>query len=184
MTDHQIIELFWHRSEDAIAETDAAYGRKLRVLSHRILQNQEDAEEILNDTYMKVWESLPPRRPQYFYAYIAAICRHLSLNLLNWNQAAKRKAEIVAVTDEMALCIPDPSQERTLQGKEIARALDAFLGTLPRDSRIIFLRRYWYAEPVADIAERYHMTESKVKMQLLRTRGKLKDYLEKEGISI
>jgi len=184
VTDHQIIELFWHRSEDAIAETDAAYGGRLRVLSRRILQNQEDTEEIINDTYMKIWESLPPLRPQYFYAYIATICRHLSFNLLNWNQAAKRRAEIVTITDEMALCIPDASQERKLRGKEIGRALNAFLEDLPKDSRIIFLRRYWYADSVAEIAERYGMTESKVKMQLLRTRGKLKDYLEKEGISI
>lgn len=184
MSDDQIIELFWKRSEDAIAETDAAYGRKLRILSNRILQNQEDMEEVVSDTYMKTWESIPTNRPRYFYAYIAAICRHLSLNVLNWNQAAKRRAEIVAITDEMEQCLPDPAQERTLRGKEIGKALDGFLETLPKDSRIIFLRRYWYAESVADIAKRFDMTESKVKMQLHRTRGKLKDYLEKEGIAI
>lgn len=184
MTDDKIIELFWNRSEDAIAETDAAYGRRLRGLSTRILQNPEDAEEMVNDTYMKTWDSIPKARPQYFYAYIAAICRHLSLNLLNWNQAEKRRAEIVAITDEMELCIPDSSQENAIRGKEIGRVLDAFLDTLPKDSRIIFLRRYWFADSVADIAKRFDMTESKVKMQLLRTRSKLKDYLEKEGIQI
>lgn len=105
MTDDQIIDLFWNRNEDAIAATDAAYGRKPRGLSGRILQNQEDAEEIVNDTYMKTWDSIPKARPQYFYAYIAAICRHLSLNLLNWNQAAKRKAEIVSITEELEQCI-------------------------------------------------------------------------------
>lgn len=184
MTDEKIIELFWHRNEDAIAQTDAAYGRKLRALSHRILRNQEDAEEAVSDTYLKTWESIPEHRPKYFYAYIAAICRNLSLNLLNWNQAAKRRAEIVAITDEIENCVPDPTQERTLRGKEIAAALNGFLDTLPRDSRIIFLRRYWYAESVAEIAGRFGLTESKVKMQLHRTRGKLKAYLEKEGISV
>lgn len=184
MTDNQIVELYWNRNEEAIAETDAAFGRKLRSLSNRILQNQEDAEEMVNDTYMKTWNSIPKARPQYFYAYIAAICRNLSLNLLNWHQAAKRKAEIVAITEEIELCIPDISQEEALQGREIAKVLDAFLDTLPKDSRIIFLRRYWYADTVAAIAKRYGMTESKVKMQLLRTRNKLKDYLEKEGIQI
>ncbi len=184
MSDNQIIELFWQRSEDAITETDAAYGRKLRGLSRRILQNQEDSEEVVNDTYFKTWQSIPTNRPAFFYAYIATICRNLSLNLLNWNRAAKRRAEIVTITNEMELCIPDLGQERAMQGKDIAKALDVFLDTLPKESRVIFLRRYWYAESVEDIAKRYGMTESKVKMQLLRTRNKLKDYLEKEGISI
>ena len=184
MTDNQIIDLFWNRNEDAIAATDAAYGRKLRGLSGRILQNPEDAEEIISDTYMKTWNSIPKARPQYFYAYIAAICRHLSLNLLNWNQAAKRKAEIISITEELEQCIPDPGQERSAESKEIISALNGFLNTLPKDSRLIFIRRYWYADSVAAIAGRYDMTESKVKMQLLRTRNKLKDYLEKEGIQI
>lgn len=184
MTDNQIIDLFWNRNEDAIAVTDAAYGRRLRGLSGRILQNQEDAEEIVSDTYMKTWDSIPKARPRYFYAYIAAICRHLSLNLLNWNQAAKRRAEIVSITEELEQCIPDPGQERSADSKEIIRALNGFLDTLPKDSRLIFIRRYWYADSVSSIARGYGMTESKVKMQLLRTRNKLKDYFEKEGIQI
>lgn len=184
MTDEQMIELLWNRNEDVIPEINTAYGRKLRGLSNRILQNREDAEEVVNDTYMKTWDTIPKNRPRYFYAYIAAICRHLSLNVLNWNQAAKRKAEIVAITEEMELCIPDSSGENAIRGKEIARVMDAFLETLSEDSRIIFLRRYWYADTVASIAKRYDMTESKVKMQLLRTRSKLRDYLEQEGIQI
>lgn len=184
MTDDQIIELYWNRSEDAIAQTDAQYGGRLRGLSARILRNQEDAEEVLNDTYMKTWESIPHERPRLFFAYIAAICRRLALNRLNWIQAAKRNAEIVAITEEIELCVPDPSQERADRGRELAKVLDDFLDTLPEDSRLIFLRRYWYADNVAAIAKRYDMTESKVKMQLLRTRNKLKDYLEKEGVTI
>ena len=184
MTDTEIIDLYWNRSEDAIGHTDAVYGRKLRSLSNRILNNPSDSEEVVNDTYLKTWQTIPKYRPQFFYAYIAAICRNLSLNLLDWQQAAKRKAEIVSITDELELCIPDSSQENALRGKEIGKALDSFLDTLPKDSRIIFLRRYWYADTVGNIAKRYGMTESKVKMQLLRTRAKLKDYLEQEGIQI
>lgn len=184
MTDEQIIALYWHRSEEAISLTDASYGSKLRSLSRHILGNPEDASEVVNDTYMKTWQTIPSNRPQHFYAYIAAICRHLSLNLLDWNQAAKRKAEIVTITDELELCIPDSSHERTARGKEIAKALDAFLETLAKESRMIFVRRYWFADSVTDIAGRYGMTESKVKMQLLRSRNKLKDFLEQEGIQI
>lgn len=184
MTDTEIIDLYWNRNEDAIGCTDAVYGRKLRNLSNRILNNLSDSEEVINDTYLKTWQTIPTHRPQFFYAYIAAICRNLSLNLLDWQKAAKRKAEIVAITDELEFCIPDSSQENALRGKEIGKALDSFLGTLPRDSRVIFLRRYWYADTVGEIARRYGMTESKVKMQLLRTRAKLKDYLEQEGIQI
>lgn len=184
MTDTEIIDLYWSRNEDAIGCTDAVYGRKLRNLSNRILNNPSDSEEVVNDTYLKAWQTIPTYRPQFFYAYIAAICRNLSLNLLDWQKAAKRKAEIVAITDELELCIPDSSQENALRGKEIGRALDSFLDTLPRDSRVIFLRRYWYADTIGAIARRYGMTESKVKMQLLRTRARLKDYLEQEGIQV
>lgn len=184
MTDEQIIELLWNRNEDAIPEIDTAYGRKLRGLSNRILQNHADAEEIVNDTYLKTWSSIPSNRPHYFYAYIAAICRHLSLNLLNWNQAAKRNAEIIAITDEIENCISDPSGDKKIQDLELAQVLNVFLETLPKESRIIFLRRYWYVDSIAEIAKRYDITESKVKMQLMRTRNKLKDYLEQEGIQI
>lgn len=184
MTDEQMIALLWERNEDAIQAINTAYGRRLRGLSNRILQNPEDAEEVVNDTYLKTWNTIPSNRPRYFYAYMAAICRNLSLNVLNWNQAAKRKAEIVAITEEMEQCIPDSGGENAIRGKEIGRVLDLFLEMLPDDSRIIFLRRYWFADTISSIAKRYDMTESKVKMQLLRTRNKLKDYLAQEGIQI
>lgn len=184
MTDEQMIELLWNRNSDAITEIDAMYGMKLVRLANRIVQNSEDAEEVVNDTYMKTWETIPTNRPKYFYAYIAAICRNLSLNLLNWNQAAKRKAEIVAITEEMEQCIPDSKSDASVKDRDITQALNKFWETLSKETRIIFLRRYWYADSVVSIARRYNMTESKVKMQLLRTRSKLKDYLEKEGIHI
>lgn len=184
MEDSKIIELFFARNEDAIAETDAAYGRKLRALSYRILSSREDAEESVSDTYMKTWEVIPPQRPNFFYAFLASICRHLSLHKVDWRMAAKRNAEIVSLTQEMELCIPDSAQERTLEGKELGRILNAFLESLPKESRLIFLRRYWHVDTIAEIAQRYGMTESKVKSQLSRTRAKLCTYLEKEGIQV
>ena len=184
MEDTEIMELFWARNEDAIKETDAVYGRKLNTLAKNILLSREDAEESVSDTYMETWKTIPPHRPKYFFAFLASICRHLSLNRLDWNMAAKRKAEVVSLTEEIELCIPDTSHERVMQGKELGRILDAFLESLPKDSRLIFLRRYWYVDTIAEIAQRYGMTESKVKMQLSRTKEKLRTYLEKEEISV
>ncbi len=184
MEDTKIIELYWMRNEDAIAETEAAYGRRLRRLADRILGNSEDAEESVSDTYMKTWETIPPKRPTYFYAFIASICRHLSLHKVDWNQAAKRNAEVVTLTQEMELCIPDASREREMEAKEIGKALNAFLEDLPQQTRMIFLRRYWHVDTIAEIAQRYGITESKVKMQLSRTRAKLCTYLEQEGIQV
>ena len=184
MDDTKIIELFWARKEDAIAETDAAYGKKLRILANRILGSREDAEESVSDTYMKTWEIIPPQRPTYFYAYIASICRHLSFHKVDWKQAAKRNAEVVTLTEEMELCIPDTSRDREMEAREIGKALNAFLESLPKEARLIFLRRYWHVDTIAEIAARYGMTESKVKMQLSRTRAKLCTYLEQEGIQV
>lgn len=184
MEDAKIIELFWQRSEDAIRETDAVYGRKLHALANRILDCWEDAEESVSDTYLRTWEAIPPRKPERFFAFLAAVCRNLSLNRLDWKAAAKRKAEVVSLTEEMALCIPDSSAERELAGKELGRLLTNFLLGLSKESRLIFLRRYWYVDTVAEIAARYGLTESKVKMQLSRTRSKLSAYLEKEGVRV
>lgn len=184
MEDEKIIELFWHRDEAAIRETDAAYGRRLYGLSNNILRSFQDSEECVNDTYLRTWEAIPPRRPGHFFGFLAAVCRNLSLNRLDWREAAKRKAEVVALTEEMELCIPDQGGERKMEGKEIARLLNAFLGALPKESRMIFLRRYWYVDTISQIADRYGITESKVKMQLSRTREKLRIFLEKEGIAV
>jgi len=182
--DEKIIELYWLKDETAIRETDAVYGRKLLGLSRNILHSHEDAEETVNDTYLRTWKAIPPHRPSYFFAFLASICRHLSLNRLDWKAAAKRNAEVVALTEEMAQCIPDAEGERQLEGKELGRLLNRFLEGLPKESRLIFLRRYWYVDTIAEIAQRYEITESKVKMQLSRTRSKLRTYLEKEGVTV
>ena len=184
MTDSQIIALFWDRNEDAIRETDAAYGRRLYAMSNQILCQRQEAEESVSDTYMKAWETMPPQKPLYFFAYLAKICRNFSLARLQWNSAAKRSAEIVSLTQEMAECIPDRRMEHRLECEALGQLLNRFLESLSRDNRLIFLRRYWYADSVREIADRYGITESKVKTQLHRTRKKLQVFLEKEGIAI
>ena len=184
MEDVQIIALFWERNERAIKETDSAYGRKLYVLSNNILKNREDAEESVSDTYMRTWKSIPPKRPKYFYAFLASICRNVSFNRLDWRKAAKRNAEIVALTQEMESCIPDARRDVEMDRKELRRALESFLDSLSKESRLIFLRRYLYVDSIAEIASRYGISESKVKTQLHRTRSKLYAHLSKEGIYV
>jgi len=182
MDDAAIIELYFQRSEAAIRETDAVYGKRLLTLSDHILNSPEDAKECLNDTYLQTWESIPPQRPNYFYAFLSKICRFLSFGRLDWNNAAKRRADLVSLTAELEACIPDSRAQQQLEGRELGRILSAFLATLPPDSRLIFLRRYWHLETTQEIASRYGFTQSKVKTQLHRCRARLYNYLEKEGI--
>ena len=184
MTDAEIIALYWSRNEDAIAQTDLVYGRKLHTLADRIVQNFEDAQECVSDTYLKTWDTIPPQRPNYFFAYLAKICRNFALGVLDWKNAAKRKGEVVALTTEMEACIPDPQHDRKLEGEELGKILNLFLESLSYESRVIFLRRYWYLDTVAEIADGLGITQSKVKTQLHRTRGKLHAFLAKEGIAV
>ena len=184
MEDAKIIALFWERNEQAVTETDAVYGRRLYHLSNHILNNAEDAEESVSDTYMETWKTIPPQHPEFFYAFLASICRHISFNRLDWRMAAKRNAEVVALTQELECCIPDHRQRAEFEGRELRRVLESFLDSLNKESRLIFLRRYLYVDTVAEIAERYGITQSKVKTQLHRTRAKLYSYLEKEGIRV
>lgn len=184
MDDAKIIAFLWERNEQAISEIDTVYGRKLFVLSNRILSNSEDAEESVSDTYMETWNTIPPKKPQYFYAFLAAVCRNLSFNRLDWRMAAKRNAEVVALTQEMESCIPDSKQDAEMDRRELKRLLETFLDSLTLENRLIFLRRYLYVETVAEIAQRYNFSESKVKTQLHRTRKKLHEYLAKEGVYV
>ena len=184
MEDGAILDLYFARDEEAIRQTEAAHGQKLYTLAYGILAIREDAEESVSDTYLKAWESIPPTRPTYFYAYLAKICRFICFGKLDWKNAAKRKAEVVELTAEMELCIPDLSRERQLEAQELGRLLNEFLGTLNEESRKIFMRRYWYADSVLEIAQRYRMGESKVKTRLFRTRNQLREFLEKEGYTL
>lgn len=184
MNDNQIIKLFFTRNEDAIQQTANKYGARLQSMAVNIVQDTQDAEESVNDTYLKAWDTIPPTKPDHFFAYIAKICRYISFGKLDWKNAQKRKAEVVALTREMEECIPDSWQDVQMDGKELSRIIGTFLRTQTPENRVIFVRRYWYADTVSQIAQRYEINESAVTMRLRRTRNKLAAHLKKEGILI
>lgn len=184
MEDSKILELFFARNEDAIRHTDDTYGRRLFALADNIVRNDQDAEESVSDTYMRAWDTIPPQKPQHFFAYLAKICRNFALKKLDWKNAAKRKAEVVSLTQEMEACIPDSTRDREMEAKELGMLLDRFLRTLTPENQMVFLRRYWYVDTIAEIAARYDISESAVQMRLNRTRARLCTYLEKEGIRV
>lgn len=182
MNDDEIINLFFTRDEGAISQTERKYGTRLLALSANILQSREDAEESVSDTYLKAWDTIPPTKPTHFYAYLAKICRNFSFGKLDWNNAAKRKGEMVTLTQEMEECIPGSWQDT--ESRELSRTISAFLRSQTPENRMIFVRRYWYADSVSQIAQRYGISESAVMMRLHRTRDKLAGYLKKEGIAV
>ncbi len=184
MEDIDIIRLYFDRSEQAIEETDHKYGAGLRSLSMRMLRNREDAKECCNDTYLKTWNTILPNNPLVLYAYVMKICRCISCNRIDWYQAKKRKAIVVELTSELENCIPDRYAEKQMQDREIGELVNQFLKRLSAEKRIIFMKRYWYAESIGEIAKELQITEGKVKMSLSRMKSKLKEYLEMEGIKV
>ena len=184
MNDNEIIQLFFTRNEDAIQQTADRYGASLTRLSENILRNREDAQECVNDTYLKAWNTIPPTRPKRFFTYLARICRYSAFDRLDWNNAAKRKAEVVALTQEMEECIPGTWLEEELTNAEVSSLIGDFLRKQPADTRMIFVRRYWYGDSVSEIALRYEISQNAVMMRLSRTRSKLAAYLKKEGIRV
>ncbi len=184
MDDERIIELFFARSEEAIRQTDSTYGRRLYRISDNILHSREDAEECVSDTYLRTWNAIPPTRPKSLFCYLAKICRNVSLSKLNWSHAAKRNAVVVALTQEMEECIPDVSRDAQLDARELGRILNAFLETLSPENKILFVRRYWFVETTGEIARRYGINENTLHSRLHRIRGRLAEYLKKEGIAV
>ena len=181
MEDSEIIELFWQRSDGAISAAEAAYGAMCHGIIRNLLYNEEDTKECVNDVWHSLWNAIPPERPENLTAYIARIARNLAMKRLTRRTAAKRQRETVSY-EELSACLPGrETVESTLAGKELARALDAFLDTLDGESRNLFLRRYWFFDSVRVLACTFGMSESKVKVTLHRIRRKLKEYLEKEA---
>lgn len=177
MEDHQLLALLWQRSEDAIPALAQAFGKLLNRIAHNLLGNERDAEECVNDTYLAVWNSIPPNRPEPLRPYICRIGRNIALNRLRSNTAQKRSCYEVSL-EELAGCIPAPCQE---DGQVLGRAMDAWLDTLSRDNRAIFLRRYWFGDSIKDISTAFNMKETAVSVRLSRLRDSLKTYLVKEG---
>ena len=183
MDDDHIVDLFLARDESAIRHTREKFGPRLRTLSQRIVQDPRDAEECECDTYLGAWNSIPPHEPrEYLFAFLARITRHLSLDLCRRSRRLKRNALLCELTAEMEACIPAPDDcEARLEDKLFREVLNAFLASLSEEKRNIFLCRYWYMDSVSAIAQRFGLSESKVKTTLFRCRKQLREYLLKEG---
>ena len=179
--DHEIIELYWARSESAVHETDEKYGAKLHTLSGRILPEAEDAEECVNDTYLGAWNAMPPQRPLALFAFLARICRNIACDKLDKLRAKKRSAEVSALTEELWRASQTQQQQGSGKPRD-CRSLKQLSLDAPRRCPALFMRRYWYMDSVKAIAEKYGCGESRVKTSLHRTREKLRDYLQKEDI--
>lgn len=186
MEDSAIVDLYWERSERAIDETDRKYGRYCGAIAFNILKNREDSDECVSDTYLKAWYAMPEERPNLLGAFLGKITRNLSLNKWRASRAQKRGGgEPEMLLEELEQCVAGgatPAQQ--LDERETARTIDSFLRTLDRESRVFFVRRYFYADSIAYIANRFGASESKVKSNLMRTRNRLRKYLEKEGVAV
>ncbi len=184
MQDKQIIDLYWARDEQAITESQRSYGGYCHSIAFHILYDHEDADECVNDTWLRAWNAMPPGRPNRLALFLGTITRNLSLDRWKGKRAMKRgSGELTLALDELAECVPDKnSTEDAVEAAELERLLNEFLHTLPARDCNVFLRRYWYVEEYGEIAERYGMKLNTVKTSLFRTRGRLRTFLEKEGI--
>ena len=184
MDDQKIVELYFFRSEQAIKETDIKYGKLCRRIAYNILRNDEDAEECVDDTYIGVWNTIPPKKPDNFMAFVCKIARNLALKRLESETRQKRSQATVISISELEEILPDESIAADVSNEEIGKLISNFLRKEKADIRKVFIRKYYFFDSVSEIAERYGFTESKVKNMLYHTRNKLKEYLIKEGIEI
>ena len=181
MEDRQIVRLFLRRAEAAITAVAKKYGPRLTALAQNILRDRRDAEEAVSDTYLALWNTIPPEEPDPLSAYSYRICRNTSLKKYRANTAQLRNSAYDLSLEELAESIPDTAAEQTLSARELGRAIDTFLAKQSRDSRVIFLRRYWFGDSVKEIAQTLGIKESAVSARLSRTRSGLNLYLAKEG---
>ena len=183
MTDSEIIELYWDRDDQAVIQTQTKYGGYCRSIAWNILKNRQDTEECVNDTYVQAWHAMPPQKPAILSVFLGTITRNLSLD--RWRNATAKKrgaGQLQRAFDELEHCVSaGVSLEDRITQTDLSRLLDRFLQSLNQKDRCVFVRRYWYTDPIYDIAYRYRMTESAVKVSLHRTRNKLKSLLEQEG---
>lgn len=181
MEDEDIIALFWSRSEDAVTQTAYKYGDLCHSLARRIVFDEQDAEECVNDTYAALWDTIPPAKPNPFSAYIAKITRNLAMKRITYHNSRKRSDYATVSIHELEECIPAKgTPEEAVNEQQLAKAVERFLSQEEYVSRNIFLRRYWFCDSIAEIAQRFGVSQSKVKSQLMRVRNRLKQYLIKE----
>lgn len=183
MEDSQIVELYWQKNADAISETAKKYGAYCFTIAESILHNTEDSEECVNDTWLHAWNAIPPQKPDVLRTFLAKITRNLSLDRYSARNAEKRGGgEIALVLDELGECLGGGADtEAAYEAKELQQCIRHFVRTLPERDGNVLVRRYFFAEPVADIAKRYGLSENNVMVILSRTRKKLKAHLLKEG---
>ncbi len=181
MEDSRIIELYFDRNEEAIRATELKFSKLCHGISHNILGNTADAEECVNDTYLGVWNSIPPERPKNLKAYVARIARNLSLKRLEYNTADKRSG-IAVDFSELEGVLAD--HETAMREEDIGGLINDFLKQEKEDARNVFLRKYWFFDSVESIAARYGFSESKVKSTLFHTRARLRKYLESKGVYV
>ena len=183
LTDKEIVELYLAREEKASIYCTQKYGASLHRLASSLLLDSRDAEECVNDTFLKAWNAIPPNEPEHLFPFLARICRCTAVDVIRRNKAEKRDCLVVELTREMEECIPDSMVDAEVPEDALKTLMNEFLGTLSKDKRMIFVRHYWFGEGISEISERYGFSESKVKTSLHRTREKLRKYLEKKGVS-
>lgn len=175
MEDNQIIELYWNRNENAISETDKKYGKYCNYIAYNILQNAEDSNECVNDTYLRTWNTIPPQRPTVFKLFIAKITRNLAIDKYRKN---KHKSIMEEVLDELKDCTTNESVENEVEYSELLKNINIFLDNLSIDKRRIFIDRYWSFDSIENISNKYELKKGNIKMILSRTRKDLKEYLK------
>ena len=184
MDDKQIIRLFFERSEQAITELSQKYGDLCMKIARRILNDHQDAEECVNDAYLGAWNSIPPQSPDPLRSYICRIVRNRSLKKLRTNSAIKRGSQFEVSLSELEDCIPDNSMDEQLSISELSAQINAFLAALPRNDRLMFVKRYWFSESISELADAFGITENNVSVRLSRIRGKLHQYLDRKEANI
>ncbi|MCR5093682.1 MAG: sigma-70 family RNA polymerase sigma factor [Lachnospiraceae bacterium] len=185
MQDHEIVDLYWARSESAITETNVKYGSYCRKIAMNIVDNSEDSEECINDTYLSAWNTMPQERPELLGSYLAAIIRNHALTLYRKTHSQKRGAGQTALAlDELLEVAGTSSTEDMVDMSLLSEHINRFLSGLNKNERIAFVRRYFYVDPLTDIASKLSMSESAVKSLLFRLRGRFKTYLMKEGYEL
>lgn len=180
--DKEILALYYERSEHAIRETDIKYGKLCRKISMGLLNDKRDSEEIINDTWITMWDTIPPKKPNPFKAYVCRVVKNLSMKKYEYNHAMKRRSNYETSLEELADCISNGGnvEDSALQ-KELAGVINRFLDSLSKEKRIMFLRRYWFMHSVKEIAKDNHISEKSASMRLTRIRQQLREYLIREG---
>lgn len=183
MDDQAIIALFNERSEQAIAELISKHGASVRKITANILRNPQDVEESASDTYLQIWNLIPPEVPRSLRAFVCSVARNTALKRYHSDSAQKRNSHYDIALDELEECIPaSGTAESVLEARELSRCINAFLGNLGYDDRYLFIRRYYYADSVTAIAQSMNLTPHRVSVRLFRIREKLQQHLRKEGM--